>query len=154
MEREGLEVELIPPPLKVLDVLKLMDNDQKVYKNLPHGIFQLVNDATDKGKFSNDEMSKRTENLYKDIATKHEKSVVIQTKKGKATKFTICHSAKNVIYDATNFIDRNADSMSATLNKFLIDNCDPIVSMIYQIKTGKEKAVEEEVDAKGQRKPP
>ena len=37
MEREGIEVELIPPPLKVLDVLKLMDNiNQKLG---PLGIF-------------------------------------------------------------------------------------------------------------------
>jgi len=123
MEREGLNVELIPPPLKVLDVLKLMDNDQKTFKHLPPGIFQLVNDATDKGKFSNDDMSKRTENLYKDLMGKFGNSSVFIGKKGRATTFTICHSAKNVVYDTANFIDRNADSMSITMNEFMSTNC-------------------------------
>ena len=39
----------------------------------------------------------------------------------KATKFTISHSAKPVTYDSENFIERNADAMSVSLNQLLID---------------------------------
>jgi len=44
------------------------------------------------------------------------------------TKFTISHSAKDVTYNASNFIERNTDSMSQSLVKFMLECCDKQVS--------------------------
>ena len=38
------------------------------------------------------------------------------------------------MYDTKHFIDRNADSMSPSLNQFLLDNCNDAVKLIYSMK--------------------
>ena len=149
MEREGIDVELVPPPLKVLDVLKLMDNlNQKLG---PLGIFQIVTDRSGGG-MGNDDMTKRTKDMYAFILKHHEPNAKVFKKVRNSTKFLLSHSAKDVTYDSKNFIDRNADSMSPSLNEFLLKQCDPTICQIYSMKTGYE-AEEEEVDPKAKRGP-
>lgn len=53
-----------------------------------------------------------------------------------STKFLISHSAKDVIYDSKNFIERNSDSMSESLNKLLLEKSDDTVKKIYSQKAG------------------
>jgi myosin heavy subunit len=69
------------------------------------------------GGMGNDDMEKKTENMYKYITEKHEKkSEKVFKKIRNSTKFVLMHSAKDVIYDTKFFIERNADSMSESLN--------------------------------------
>lgn len=56
MEREGIEVELVLPELKVLDVLRLMD-----YPGV--GLFQITTDKSNVT-MGNDPMEKRTKQMY------------------------------------------------------------------------------------------
>lgn len=106
MEREGINVELVPPPLKVLDVLKLMDNINT--KLGPLGLFQIVTDRSGGG-MGNDDMNKRTKDMYNFILKNHEPNNKVFKKIKNSTRFTLSHSAKDVTYDAKNFIERNGD---------------------------------------------
>ena len=73
-------------------------------------------------------MSKRVKDLYNMLLKNHETTNKDIFKKVRnSTKFTICHSAKDVIYDSKNFIDRNSDSMSGSLNKLLLEKTDKTV---------------------------
>ena len=74
MEREGINVELIPPPLKVLDVLKLMDNINS--KLGPLGIFQITTDKSGGG-LGGDDMLKRTRDMFTVISTQHSKNTKV-----------------------------------------------------------------------------
>ena len=49
MEREGVEVTLIQPESKVKKILLLLDNNKRIYKTAPMGIFDLVADASGGG---------------------------------------------------------------------------------------------------------
>ena len=126
MEREGIEVELILPALKVLDILKLMDNSNSKLAAL--GLFQLVADKSGGNTMGSDDMSKRVKELYGIILKNHEPNKAVFTKLRNSTKFTISHSAKDVIYDSKNFIERNADSMSGSLSKLLLEKSNPTVA--------------------------
>ena len=148
MEREGLQVELVLPELKVLDVLLLMDNSAT--KIAPLGIFNIVADRS-QGTMGSDDMNKRIKDMYNNVVKNHQQNAKVFKQKKNTTKFTICHSAKDVIYDAKNFIERNADAMSPSLNKLLLENTDKQVSQIYSMKTGFE-VVEEEEDPKERRR--
>jgi len=101
-----------------------------------------------------DDPVKRTVDMFGIIRKNHDvnTNVFKATSKVKTVvKFTLSHSAKDVTYDAKNFIERNTDSMSASLVKFVLEQCNPIVSKIFSMKTGFE-AVEEDVDPKARGK--
>jgi len=67
MEREGLDVQLKMPDLKVLDVLLLMANkDTKLNGGTPLGLFPLVADKSGGG-MGNADMAKRSQDLHKDL---------------------------------------------------------------------------------------
>ena len=63
-----------------------------------------------------------------------EKKDPLTGQKLKATKFTISHSAKPVTYDSENFIERNADAMSVSLNQLLSEETGEIISDIYTLR--------------------
>lgn len=120
MEREGIEVVLKLPKLQVLDVLKLMDNPKAETKPkiVPLGIFQTVNAPI----MGEDDPVKKTKKMFDKLLKDHEPKKEVFVKEGRnTTKFRIKHSAKDVIYDAKNFIDRNADSISGTLSKLILE---------------------------------
>ena len=120
MEREGIEVVLKLPKLQVLDVLKLMDNPKAETKPkiIPLGIFQTVNAPI----MGEDDPVKKTKKMFDKLLKDHEPKKEVFVKEGRnTTKFRIKHSAKDVIYDAKNFIDRNADSISGTLSKLILE---------------------------------
>jgi len=124
MEREGLQIDLVLPAMKVLDVLKLMDGNQ------PLGIFQIVADKSGGTNLGGADINKQTKQLYDLLMKNHEKvNADIFKKQGKnmSTKFLISHSAKDVIYDSKNFIERNSDSMSDSLNQLLLNKSDETV---------------------------
>ena len=85
----------------------------------------------------NDPMEKRTNQMYeqfckqypepKDEAGKR-KQVFKKIGKVGSTKFTICHSAKDVTYDCKAFIERDADSMSKSLIKIMETKCTKTIS--------------------------
>lgn len=134
MEREGIEVELVLPALKVQDILLLMDNINS--KVAPLGLFQLVADKSGGNTMGSDDMNKRVKELYGIVLKNHEPNTYVFSKIRNSTKFTISHSAKDVIYDSKNFIERNADSMSGSLSKLLIEKSNPTIAMVYSMKTG------------------
>ena len=119
MEREGIEVSLIEPKSLVKKILLLLDNNKKIYKTAPFGIFDMVSDASGGG-MGGDDMNKRTKEFYDGMCREHDKnSVQVFQKIRNSKKFIIHHSAKDVTYDATFFIERNADSISGSLVKCL-----------------------------------
>ena len=137
MEREGLEIDLVLPAMKVLDVLKLLDN----FGTQPLGIFQLVADKSGGTNLGGADIHKQTKQLYDGLMKSHEKqsaSIFKRVGKNLSTKFLISHSAKDVTYDSKNFIERNSDSMSESLNKLLLEKCDSTVKQIYSQKAGRE----------------
>ena len=68
-----------------------------------------------------DDKKKMTKTMYDAIIKEHEvKNVKIFVKIRASNKFTIFHSAKNVVYDASTFIERNADSMSSSLSDLIL----------------------------------
>ena len=116
------------------------------------GLFQIVTDRSGGG-MGNDDISKRTKDMYAFMLKTHETAtnkVFIKIKN--STKFTLSHSAKDVIYETRNFIDRNADCMSPSLNEFLQTCCDPTIQKIYQMKTGFEPIEEEPLDPKDKKR--
>lgn len=77
----------------------------------------------------NDDPAKRTKGMYEAFCKAHKpKNVFKRVGKIASTKFTICHSAKDVIYDCKAFIERNADAMSGALNKLMGTACTPKIS--------------------------
>jgi myosin heavy subunit len=122
------------PALKVLDILLLMDNMNS--KVAPLGLFQLVADKSGGNTMGSDDMNKRVKELYGIVLKNHEPNTTVFSKIRNSTKFTVSHSAKDVIYDSKNFIERNADSMSGSLSKLLIEKSDPMIAMVYSMKTG------------------
>lgn len=115
MEREGVEVTLIQPKSLVKKILLLLDNNKKIYKTAPFGIFDLVSDASGGG-MGGDDMTKRVKEFYDGMTKAHDKaSVEVFLKIRNSKKFIIHHSAKDVTYDASFFIERNADSISGSL---------------------------------------
>jgi hypothetical protein len=68
MEREGLDVKLKMPDLKVLDVLLLMANGNS--KLAPYGLFQLVADKSGSGMGTAD-MKKRSTDLHRELVKQH-----------------------------------------------------------------------------------
>ena len=108
------------PKLQVLDVLKLMDNPKAETKPkiVPLGIFQTVNAPI----MGEDDPVKKTKKMFDKLLKDHEPKKEVFVKEGRnTTKLRIKHSAKDVIYDAKNFIDRNADSISGTLSKLILE---------------------------------
>jgi len=104
-----------------------------------YGIFKTITDKCGSGPGSNDEMPVRSKKLYEELLKNHEPNVKVfqKDKKSKvAIRFIIKHSAKDVTYDAKNFIERNSDSMSGSLNTLLLEKCDPTIKLIYSMKTG------------------
>ena len=131
MKSEGIEITLKLPDLKVVDVLLILDNlDSKAG---PLGLFQIVADRSS-STIANDEMSKRTKDMFTFITKHHDPNKKIFLKKKNSSKFTIHHSAKSVMYDCTNFIERNADQMSSSLAEMLNKRCAETVSKIYSCK--------------------
>jgi myosin heavy subunit len=63
-----------------------------------------------------DDLVKRTKDLNAVILKNHEGNKKVFAAKKLTTKFTIRHSAKEVIYDCKNFIERNSDYISKSLN--------------------------------------
>jgi len=149
MEREGLQVDLVLPELKVLDVLRLLDNSQT--KVAPLGVFNIIADRS-QGTLGNDDMNKRVKDMYNNIVKNHEPNAKVFKKKKNTIKFTICHSAKDVVYDSKNFIERNADMMSPSLNKLLLEGTDSLIGKIYSMKTGFEVEEEEAEDPRDRRR--
>lgn len=66
-----------------------------------------------------DDPVKKTKDLYAIFLKSHEKNTKIFTKIRNSTKFKISHSAKDVVYDCANFIERNSDSMSTSLDELI-----------------------------------
>lgn len=62
-----------------------------------------------------DDINKKVIECYNSITKSHDSNTNVFTKIKNTTKFTIFHSAKDVTYDSRNFIERNADSISASL---------------------------------------
>ena len=69
MEREGLVIDLVLPAMKVLDVLKLMDNTG----SQPLGIFQLVADKSGGTNLGGADINKQIKQLYDVLLKNHEK---------------------------------------------------------------------------------
>lgn len=60
----------------------------------------------------NDDPVKRTQDMFGAVRKNHDANEIVfksQSKMKTNTKFVILHSAKNVLYDAKNFIERNSD---------------------------------------------
>ena len=69
-----------------------------------------------------------------------------------STKFILHHSAKDVLYESKNFIDRNTDSMSPSLNQFLLDKCSASIKKIYSMKANPNEQEEEPEDPKNKKR--
>ncbi len=46
-------------------------------------------------------------------------------------KFTINHSAKDVEYNIKNFIEKNVDEISSSLENFMQEGCQPQIANIF-----------------------
>ena len=55
----------------------------------------------------------------------------------------IHHSAKDVIYDSANFVERNSDSISLSLVHLLIEKTDKTIGTIYSEKVSEAKTKEQ-----------
>jgi myosin heavy subunit len=120
----------------VKKILLLLDNNRRIFKTAPLGLFDIVADKSSGG-MGGDDKKKMTKTMYDAIIKEHEvKNAKIFLKIRASNKFTIFHSAKNVVYDATNFIERNADSMSSSLSELIMTKSVPMVGKIYSMKTG------------------
>jgi myosin heavy subunit len=89
-----------------------------------------------------DDMKERIKKFYEKLTKTHEnkdkkaeKNRVVFTKVMKSTKFIIRHSAKDVIYDASNFIERNTDSISTSLVELIQEQSSETIGKIYAMKT-------------------
>lgn len=152
MEREQLEVKLVLPPMKVRDVLKMMSN--KDLKAGPLGIFQNVDDKSGGG-MGSDDMNKRISELYGVILKNHQQNKIFTASKNRdKAEFKISHSAKDVTYSAKNFLDRNADAISASLAAVVSDKANETCSNIYKKLTGFEVKEEAPVDPKARKRGP
>ena len=81
---------------------------------------------------SKEEEKKREEDRKKVVFEKNKKCMKgLCGKKPCEQKFTICHSAKNVVYDSDHFIERNTDSMSGSMIKLLKEKTSKEVAKIY-----------------------
>lgn len=115
----------------------------------PLGLFNIVDDKSSNS--MTDDMAKKTKELMAVIVKSHESNSKVFKFKKMSTKFTIHHSAKDVIYDCKNFIDRNADSLSKSLGNLILSGTDPIIGKIFSMKTGFE-VKEEEPDPKDKKR--
>ena len=75
-----------------------------------------------------DDMTKRTKELFTVIVKNHEADKKCFAFKKMSTKFTIKHSAKDVIYDAKNFIDRNSDYISKSISALILTKTDKTIA--------------------------
>lgn len=155
MKRQQLDVKLTLPPMKVKLVLRLLDNMDA--KKGPFGIFNTTDDKST-AKMGEVPYDKQVEKLYQAFLESYEKKNPVLDASGKpifksenakkrgASCFHISHSAKSVRYDCKNFIERNADKISASLESVLKNKTGSKIGLIYSMKTGFE--VEEEEDPK------
>ena len=151
MKREKVDVVLHLPPMKVKKVLALMDNGSP-----PLGIFNMT-DNKSSVKMGQKTMEEQVRDLMNDMLKDYQPKGtagqekmkdslgnpiwwVDQKEKRKAKKdtgptiFVISHSAKDVTYDCMNFIERNADKISKSLEECLIKKTGEQIGKIYSMK--------------------
>lgn len=132
MQRQGLtDVKLTLPPMKVRHILTLLDNGDP--KAAAIGIFNNT-DQRSQVQLKEEPMPKRVQELYDAFKKAYDPEkgnpvldsegnkvcICEGTTRKKSTNFVICHSAKDVKYDMTNFIEANSDKMSTSLTELLL----------------------------------
>eukprot|EP00347_Sterkiella_histriomuscorum_P008181 403346072 len=135
------------PDLTSLDVIKLLDEKlQTGFKtggkagDAKIGIFNIINDcSTQKPRPTWETLIKRIDDMHKNTS---ENSVYNREKVKE--KFKIRHSAKEVIYTAKQFIERNVDDISNSLEGCIQNKADRTIAIIFQGITGSQQNNQEE----------
>ena len=139
LKSEGLAdkvASLKYPDLTSLDVIRLLDEmppkgaptkpapGQKAVEGPKIGLFNIVNDC------SSTNPRPKPEDLLKRFTDMHKTTSVFVQEKTK-DKFKIHHSAKDVVYTVTTFIDRNVDEISTSLQSCVIQKGEKTISNIF-----------------------
>lgn len=121
---EGLDYcleNLVYPENTGREVIQLLSKSSS-----PVGIFKLVNDAA--------KLRPSGEQLVQTICNTHKDNPKFSFDKRRIDKerFTIHHSAKDVIYTGTSFGDKNIDDMSASLENLIEKGTDESMALMFR----------------------